>query len=46
MTTSRTYRPAQLLQVAAAEIRRAGTQFDPRLAETCSARICPPCSSV
>jgi HD-GYP domain-containing protein (c-di-GMP phosphodiesterase class II) len=34
MTTNRTYRPAQLIEVAAAEIRRcAGTQFDPELAE-------------
>lgn len=34
MTTNRTYRPAQMVQIAAAEIRRcAGTQFDPKLAE-------------
>ena len=34
MTTNRTYRPAQLIEVAAAEIRRcSGTQFDPELAE-------------
>jgi len=34
ITTSRTYRTAQPVQVAAAEIRRcAGTQFDPALAE-------------
>jgi len=34
ITTNRTYRPAQHVQVAAAEIRRcAGTQFDPGLAE-------------
>jgi len=34
ITTNRTYRRAQLVEVAAAEIRRcAGTQFDPELSE-------------